>query len=1240
MREIIDRILEGEFQPETGSLTFSCTTIDIRLAPGADYEGTFEIHGSDSRLTEGYLYTDSLEMECLTHRFAGSVAEIAYRFCGHNTCEGDIRQGEFVIVSNHGEYAIPYKVTIIPEEITSSMGTIKNLFHFANLARTNWDEAVSLFYSSSFRKLFHGVDKQFYPLYRGLSGLHRSPVGTEYRNERNVEEFLLAIKKKQKITYLVSETEIKTEAQNRPAEHAISINRNGWGYTLLQVETEGAFLSVGKDTIREEDFLGNFYRLPYYIAADQLHAGRNFGYIRLYNTDTDITIPVTVLNRGIPKKKKSPAREKKQYILQLMTLYTDFRNKNISASAWRKETAALADTMIAADDSDIAAKLFRAQLLITAERYNEAGWMLDHAAARLRDDANWQPALWCYHQYLTTLISGENEYIDEVSAQLERVFTQYNDDWRIAWLLTYLQEEYRSPARKWQLLEDQFMRGCTSPVIYIEALNLLKQNPALLMKMERFEIHVLTYAVKKDCLHNTPSKEASPKEAFSKETSSKEAFSKEYSTYKDITYKDSLYKDSLHKGLISQIVYLISRCREFSVFYLRILEACYRSVPSDEVIKAICALLIKGNRTGTEYLPWYRLGIDREIRVTRLFEHYMMSVDLEQEENLPKMVLMYFAYRSELDYRYNAYLYAYVHKYRSDFPELYESYREAIERFVIRQMSQGRITRWLAYLYKSFITSDMITEEAAQGLVDALFTVNVRDSSDKAARDVIILYDKGKTEAVYPLTGRQASLPLYSSNFHIFLEDASGNRYIDDGNCTIEKWLRPDKLGRFIAPLVTTKIGFDLWLCEKGHEIAPVAAHNLPAMQRLQDAEYITEDYQKTIRLNLIRHYYEHDMIPQLDQILENITPAQADSDHYTEIIKRMISRSLYPQAYQWLCTVNSKAIDAKLILRALNSILPEEAESDDKIMTTLAHTAFHAGKYDEKLLRYLARFYQGSIRRLRNLWKAAADFGIETYDLSERLLIQMLYSSSFVGEQMQIFRDYVTGGGRSNVEMAFLAQCAHDYFVGDKITDVFIIDQTEKLLNQKEDLHPVCRLAFVKYYAENPREITDKVRPSLKLLLKQLIDQNITLSFYKEYIPLFPFMEPYLDKTIVEYHAKPGNKAVIHYLIERDGIDKSEYVREEMKDMYGGVCAKQFVLFFGDRLLYYIAEEEDEKEHYTESAGLTYSDPGADHHESRYTLINDIEIARNMQDYETVDRLMYELYQLGYVVNRMFRIM
>ena len=45
---------------------------------------------------------------------------------------------------------------------------------------------------------------------------------------------------------------------------------------------------------------------------------------------------------------------------------------------------------------------------------------------------------------------------------------------------------------------------------------------------------------------------------------------------------------------------------------------------------------------------------------------------------LPKMVLMYFAYQSNLDYEHNAYLYAYVVRNRDKNPDLERNYRIAM----------------------------------------------------------------------------------------------------------------------------------------------------------------------------------------------------------------------------------------------------------------------------------------------------------------------------------------------------------------------------------------------------------------------------------------------------------------------------------------------------------------------------------------------------------------------------------
>ena len=87
------------------------------------------------------------------------------------------------------------------ENLNSSLGSIKNLFHFANLAKTSWEEAANLFFSKDFEQVLQGSDKQYLNTYRGLV--------KDGRKEQYLEEFLLQIKKKQQIEYIIENPEIR-----------------------------------------------------------------------------------------------------------------------------------------------------------------------------------------------------------------------------------------------------------------------------------------------------------------------------------------------------------------------------------------------------------------------------------------------------------------------------------------------------------------------------------------------------------------------------------------------------------------------------------------------------------------------------------------------------------------------------------------------------------------------------------------------------------------------------------------------------------------------------------------------------------------------------------------------------------------------------------------------------------------------------------------------------------------------
>ena len=624
------------------------------VSPGETSEGSFTIFGPENRLVTGKVSSTDIRMEILTETFSGSPYEVSYRFNSVGLAQGDVLQGNFRIVSNQGEYFLPFVVTVRHEQIASSLGDIKNLFHFANLAKTDWEEAIDLFYSSNFISIFKGNDEQHESLYRGLSCVPG--------NEQNVEEFLIAISKKRPMSFLLDQKELVIDYTGLPHDTGILLTRNGWGYSKLKILVECDFVMLDKYEITEDDFTGSSCHLRLRLRPEKLHNGNNFGKIVFHNAFFKAELPVTVSVNLTGKHPSSDYQEKKKLVVQLVKTYENFRCKNITSRVWVSETGKIISKMNALDDKDIEFRLYTAQYYITAGRVNEGKWILDQVAREVEDAPG--DELYSYHLYLTSLCSKEDRIINDVTERLEGIFRRNPDNWRIAWLLQYVSEEHvMSGQRKWMMIGEQLALGCMSPILYLEGMNILNEAPSILARLESQELSILEYGAKKEIL-------------------------------------------SLN--LIDQVVYLSARVRNFDKRLFRILKACYKIKGSDDVLEAIVSLLIKGGETSRFAFDWYAKGVERELRITRLYEYYMMSIYVKEDGQLPceisKMVLMYFSYQSTLEYDKNAILYRYIHEKREEYPELYDTYVPQIERYLMAQLDKGRVGKDLGYLYKNLLT--------------------------------------------------------------------------------------------------------------------------------------------------------------------------------------------------------------------------------------------------------------------------------------------------------------------------------------------------------------------------------------------------------------------------------------------------------------------------------------------------------------------------------------------------------
>ncbi|MCM1087084.1 MAG: DUF5717 family protein [Muribaculaceae bacterium] len=1186
MKQVVREILEGNFRLESGSLDFSCSDIALSVEQGRIEEGSFLIYGLEGAVTEGYVVSSDLRMECLTSSFGGSRDEIFYRIDTTAMKAGDKIKGAFTIISNQGEYQIPFSIQVINSAIASSLGEIKNLFHFTNLAKSNWAEAVRLFYEEEFEQILTGNDEQYFAAYKGLSG---NPG-----NERNVEEFLLEIHKKKPVEFIPDEKSIKIEAPASLVRYALVVHRNGWGYTQLQIETDGDFLEVPEKNVTEEAFLGNLYRLYYYIREDKLHEGRNYGRIRLIGSGKTIEIPLTVI-RPVQDRKRlfGMHREKKHLILQLMQYYQAFRLKKINSKTWMEETGKLVERLQELDGRDIVAQLFKAQLLLTKQCFHEAKFLLDLYSDDAEEMQAEKPAVYCYYLYLTTLCEDNDEYTGGAAARIAAFYERNRADWRIAWLLLFVSDEYYgSLSAKWTLLEELFTNHCCSPILYLEAWLLLCMNPAMLLRLGAFELQVLNYAAKNEVM-----------------------------------------KDDV----LMQLLYLAQKQKNYSESLLRILITCYGQKAREDILHAICSTLIKGNLYGAKYFKWYRAGVEQNLRITRLYEYYMLSHPLDGREALPKMILMYFSYQNDLTYDRAAYLYAYVHKHQEEMPEIYASYASTMERFVVEQIKRGRINKDLAYLYRNLIVQSMVDEEVAGKLMPLLFMKEITVESD-TIRQIVLVYPYGKKQAAYPIIDGHARVPIYDEECKIVLEDERGNRYTNTITYRMEPLITTGKLALWAAPFVREHLGYALYVCYDHKSALDIQEDTVSRFRYLADTDFLLERNRREIRAALVRFYYEKNRMWELDEYLSCLQPEDVAADDRQEIVRIMTLRGMYPEAYAWIEKSGPYGIDAKTLVKLCSRLLVQEGQQEDLLLLGIAHTVLKKGKYDDTILSYLIGHFNGSIKDMRDIWKAAVSFGVDSYELAERIIVQMLYTGAYIGEKMEIFGAYLRAGGKEDVISAFLSQCAYDYVIKEKITEPFLIQSIFRLYREKAELPLVCKLAYLQYYAENPKDVTEEIKAPIREFLGELLNREIILPLFKTYQDYLPAVDMLQDKTILEYRAREGRRVVIHYKILREDGGEAEYCEEKMRDVFAGICVKDFILFFGEKLQYYITEMEDGVEKVTQSGTAGINDAGSIEHEnSRFHMINDIMIGRTLQDYDTVDALLEEYYKKDFIVEKLF---
>lgn len=1062
-----ERTMKGHlFHVKQFPPVFSERMIQRMVKPGEKLEDSFTVRAAEGVPVTGFVSSSQPAVRILTPEFSGEQVQIRYTFQAKGRSVGDQVKGYFRVISDQGEYRIPYIIAV--DLAVDGEGTpVRNLSQFAAFAEKEPEKALELFYDRRFLMILKSLRE--YALYRGYSA-EALPLEFGKRNAQNLEGFLTACGAKTpvKITSEQEKVEIRMSTRramdgNHVLKSGIRLTLQGWGFVSFPVHTEGSFLSCPQDRVRARDFQNNDFVLPVEIERLRLHAGNNFGAVVIGTEDGEIRIPVTVKTGSGPSGRKHKYMETQETLLTLVGGYEAFCTGKIGAQEWFSETETMIGKLSSLTGDHLLVQLYRIHLRIVQRKTREAADALDGIRKRLagvpkeevieltfeqykgEDDL-----LYCYRQYLTALCYHDEQVITpRVVRILQQRWRRNPEDWQIAWLLMDLSMSARSQAlSKYRFMRSLYENGCRSPLVYLEAFQLMKETPSLLSREAQgpqkeaagFEVQVLRYAYRRKIM--TP--------------------------------------EVLH-----EVCVLAVWSRRFSKLLFDLLTDAYgqeQYAPMQrEVLETICIMLVK-NAERAEYeekrpfFHWVEEGIRKEVPVTGLESAWFTWMPEDYQGEIPEEILLGLKSPGMLPWPGRAYYYRYLYEHRYRYPGLFDRHKDRIGPFADEQRAAGHRSPNLTFLYALCLKDSEINGQlrGTDVFIRQLFCVYVRPEAirriaDRSVRTLlpraILVYDALKGEQSFSASEDDLVFAAYSDHYSLYLADQEGNRYrVPETDCLREytfeqKEDRQQALGRIREGGLFYRLNILEALNEEkgGREAGEKSVRKGPEeteSENYTNSEYEESKYEKIeaeelppdkeaalreaamdetllprirreICVRLLNLYIAQDRVKKDDVLLLQADPETMTSGERGIYIKAFNRSGHEKTAIRWLTGFGTQGAEDEALLWAADALRPENGDPE------IALEAVRRGKTDADVLLYLNERFNGLLSEMEMIRKASEEVRLDVTDLTGKMLSQMLFTGEQPENRIRLVEDYRRGGGEPERIRACLAQFSYEILSG-----------------------------------------------------------------------------------------------------------------------------------------------------------------------------------------------------------------
>ena len=596
MKNKIKRLSKGDFHIPQPEIIFPETHITMRVGEGEKYEGSFSLQNQGEGTIRGLVYPSSFRVHCEEQGFDGNPVNIYYTYDGTGLVPGHVEHGKFTIVCNGGEYDIAFTAIIEKPYVMTRYGKIQSLEDFKKLAFRDPAEAEKLFRSRDFYEILKYEDKRIQALYDNMRKWEL--------DQQALEEFLVGCKQKEKIFLTLEEESRAFTSLTEPRKEIFTIKKNTWGYLAIDVHTEGEFLNVEHTKIITEEFIGNSYRLEYFIDTEKLHRGSNFGQIILETPYETMRYEIIVEKDDYRDEDR---RAEDLEFASILKGYLQYEAGKKDLTTWTGEALKRIEHLRKVDERNEMYLLVHAHICLIGGQTDEAKTLLEsYNYNRFAIGKNVE--LSSYYLYLTTLLSNDSIGQRRVAEELSKSYMKHPESWKILCMLINVDSEYKILSERLRVLEKLFdEEKVHSLIFYLEAFKCYREKSSSLKKLGMFEVRVLSFAAK----------------------------------YKLMTKELALYTANL-----------ASQLKHYDQHLYDTLVLAYEMYPESMILTAICTLLIKGNVIDSSCFAWYEKAVESELKIAQLYEYYMAALDVTKfHKALPRSVYLYFMHGNNLEYR-------------------------------------------------------------------------------------------------------------------------------------------------------------------------------------------------------------------------------------------------------------------------------------------------------------------------------------------------------------------------------------------------------------------------------------------------------------------------------------------------------------------------------------------------------------------------------------------------------------